>query len=107
MCVQVKISAEESKSGASETEAAELCDLVASLPNLRLRGLMAIPAPTEDALEQREAFHSLSLLFQSLQKKFEGMDTLSMGMSNDYAAAIAEGSTMIRLGTVIFGQRDP
>lgn len=105
VCVQVNLSAEESKSGTTSSAASELCRQVAELPNLALRGLMAIPAATDDEAAQHRAFRVLAELFQSLQARYPGMDTLSMGMSNDYAAAIAEGSTMIRLGTALFGPR--
>ena len=105
ICVQVNQSAEESKSGTTSSEASELCRQIAELPNLTLRGLMAIPAATDDEAAQHRAFSVLADLFQSLQTSHPDMDTLSMGMSNDYAAAIAEGSTMIRLGTALFGPR--
>lgn len=105
VCVQVNLSAEESKSGTTFSEASALCQQVAELPNLTLRGLMAIPAATDVEADQHRAFRILAQLFQSLQAKHPDMDTLSMGMSNDYAAAIAEGSTMIRLGTALFGPR--
>jgi pyridoxal phosphate enzyme (YggS family) len=103
--VQVNLSAEESKSGTTSSAASELCQQIAELPNLTLRGLMAIPAATDDEAAQHRAFSVLAHLFQSLQTSHPDMDTLSMGMSNDYAAAIAEGSTMIRLGTALFGPR--
>jgi len=105
VCVQVKLSAEESKSGTKSSEASELCQQIAELPNLTLRGLMAIPAATDDEATQHRAFSIMAYLCQSLQTSHPDMDTLSMGMSNDYAAAIAEGSTMIRLGTALFGPR--
>jgi pyridoxal phosphate enzyme (YggS family) len=105
VCVQVKLSAEESKSGTKSSEASELCQQIAELPNLTLRGLMAIPAATDDQAAQHRAFSIMAYLCQSLQTSHPDMDTLSMGMSNDYAAAIAEGSTMIRLGTALFGPR--
>ncbi|MBU14448.1 MAG: YggS family pyridoxal phosphate-dependent enzyme [Gammaproteobacteria bacterium] len=105
VCVQVKLSAEESKSGTKSSEASELCQQIAELPNLTLRGLMAIPAATDDEAAQHRAFSIMAYLCQSLQTSHPDMDTLSMGMSNDYAAAIAEGSTMIRLGTALFGPR--
>lgn len=106
VCVQVNLSAEESKSGTTSSEASKLCQQIAELPNLTLRGLMAIPAATDDEAAQHRAFRILAHLFQSLQESHSDMDTLSMGMSNDYAAAIAEGSTMIRLGTALFGPRE-
>lgn len=107
VCVQVKLSDEESKSGVAGEDCQDLCELVASLPRLRLRGLMAIPAPVDDFAEQRRVFHELGALYERLEQRFEGFDTLSMGMSGDFKAAIAEGSTMIRLGTSLFGPREP
>ena len=86
---------------------ADLCALTDSLENIRLRGLMAIPAPTDNREAQRENFIALSRLFDELKSKHPSMDTLSMGMSNDYGRAILQGSTMIRLGTALFGQRPP
>jgi hypothetical protein len=76
------------------------------LPRLRLRGLMAIPAPSSDPTEQREAFASLRHALEATKSVAPGMDTLSMGMSNDLEAAIAEGSTILRVGTGIFGSRN-
>ena len=106
VCIQVNLSGEDSKSGIELEQATDLCATVAPLPNLRLRGLMAIPAPEENFDRQRACFAELSTMFQQLQTRFETMDTLSMVMSNDFEAAIAEGSTMIRIGTAIFGPRD-
>jgi len=105
VCLQVNISGEESKSGAAVEELPALAALVAELPGLQLRGLMAIPAATEDESAQRLAFASLRRTFEALQQDYPHMDTLSMGMSGDWEAAIAEGSTMIRIGTAIFGPR--
>lgn len=105
ICVQVNVSQEESKSGVDFEEAAELCASIDGLPSIRLRGLMAIPAALETYDEQRACFRQLATLFKSLQMQHPDMDTLSMGMSNDFPAAIAEGSTMVRLGTAIFGAR--
>ena len=105
VCVQVNLSAEASKSGVSLEEADALCEVINSLPRLRMRGLMAIPAPETRFEHQRAAFRPLRELFERLQKRFPAMDTLSIGMSDDYRAAIAEGSTIIRIGTAIFGQR--
>ncbi len=106
VCVQINASREESKSGVDFSEVTELCSQIDGLPRLRLRGLMAIPAALENYDEQRACFQQLGTLFKSLQKQHQDMDTLSMGMSNDFAAAIAEGTTMVRLGTAIFGPRD-
>jgi pyridoxal phosphate enzyme (YggS family) len=105
ICLQVNISGEASKSGASPDELPALAREVAQLPNLRLRGLMAIPEPTTDAAEQRAAFARLRALFDALRADGLDLDTLSMGMSGDMAAAIAEGATIVRIGSAIFGAR--
>ncbi len=105
VCVQINLSEEDTKSGTTTTQAADLCALTDSLENIRLRGLMAIPAPTDNREAQRENFIALSRLFDKLKSKHPSMDTLSMGMSNDYGRAILQGSTMIRLGTALFGPR--
>ena len=101
VCVQVNISGEASKSGVAPGEAFALCRAAASLPRLRLRGLMAIPAPGAGP----EAYRALRELYESLRRAGLELDTLSAGMSDDFEAAIAEGSTMIRIGTALFGQR--
>ncbi len=105
ICLQVNISAEDSKSGLSPEQVAALAHDVACLPRLHLRGLMAIPAISDDSEEQRSAFRQLRLLEQQLQHEGLMLDTLSMGMSADMAAAIAEGATIVRIGTAIFGRR--
>jgi PLP dependent protein len=105
ICLQVNISAEASKSGAAEDALPELARQVAQLPNLRLRGLMAIPEPSTDVGQQRAAFARLRKLFERLQAAGLPLDTLSMGMSGDLAAAIAEGATIVRVGSAIFGAR--
>ena len=105
ICVQVNLSGEESKSGVELAQVETLCREIAALPRLRLRGLMSIPAMLKDESSQRLAFRSLATEFHRLQNFFPTMDTLSMGMSGDFDAAIAEGATMIRLGTAIFGKR--
>jgi pyridoxal phosphate enzyme (YggS family) len=104
--VQVNISGEASKSGVEPKVALELAQAVARLPRLRLRGLMAIPEPTEDAALQRTRFHLLRELLEAAQARGLVLDTLSMGMSDDMEAAIAEGATMVRIGTAIFGARE-
>ncbi|MDP4028680.1 MAG: YggS family pyridoxal phosphate-dependent enzyme [Gallionella sp.] len=104
-CLQVNISNEASKSGIPHDAAAQLAKAVALLPRLRLRGLMAIPAPSDEVAVQREAFARLRELFEQLNRQGMQLDTLSMGMSHDFAAAIAEGATMVRIGTAIFGNR--
>ncbi|OWW20238.1 YggS family pyridoxal phosphate-dependent enzyme [Noviherbaspirillum denitrificans] len=105
ICLQVNISGEDTKSGAAPEEVAALAKAVAALPNLKLRGLMAIPEPAEDTARQREPFRKLRELLEQLNKEGLGLDTLSMGMSADMDAAIAEGATIVRVGTAIFGQR--
>ncbi|WP_137719901.1 YggS family pyridoxal phosphate-dependent enzyme [Methylobacillus flagellatus] len=107
VCIQVNVSLEASKSGVSSSETLALAETVASLPGLRLRGLMAIPAPTDDIREQRAQFHAVRTLFDQLQATHPALDTLSIGMSQDYPAAIAEGATIVRIGTAIFGARSP
>ncbi|MDX1300662.1 MAG: YggS family pyridoxal phosphate-dependent enzyme [Pseudomonas sp.] len=103
ICLQVNVSGEASKSGCSPDELAALAQAVTQLPNLHLRGLMTIPEPTDDPAEQRAAFARLRELQQGLNLDF---DTLSMGMSHDLEAAIAEGATWVRIGTALFGVRD-
>jgi pyridoxal phosphate enzyme (YggS family) len=103
--VQVNVSGEASKSGVAPREAAALARAVARLPRLRLRGLMAVPEPTPDASLQRARFRELRGIWESLRREGLALDTLSMGMSDDMEAAIAEGSTMVRIGTAIFGRR--
>jgi pyridoxal phosphate enzyme (YggS family) len=100
--IQVNVSGEASKSGVAPADVAALAEAVACLPNLTLRGLMAVPEPTSDAALQRARFRQLREMIGSLPGK---PDTLSMGMSDDMQAAIAEGSTMVRIGTAIFGKR--
>ena len=106
VCIQVNVSGEQTKSGVSLDEAAALAHRVAELPKLRLRGLMAIPEPVEDFDAQRIAFRRLREAFEQLNKEGLSLDTLSMGMSYDLEAAIAEGATMVRVGTAIFGERN-
>lgn len=106
ICLQVNISQEESKAGCMPEETAALVDEIVQLPRIQLRGLMAIPKATDDADEQRDAFHRMQQLFSNLQQKHPTLDTLSMGMSGDMAMAIAEGATIVRIGTAIFGPRD-
>lgn len=106
VCLQVNVSGEASKSGVAPEELAALAPQVAKLPNLRLRGLMAIPAPSDDAAEQRAAFAQLRALFEQLKHAGLQLDTLSMGMSHDFPSAVAEGATLVRIGTAIFGNRN-
>ena len=105
VCIQVNVSGEASKSGVAPGELPELARAVAGLPRLRLRGLMAIPEPTSDVALQRARFATLRQLRDQLNADGLALDTLSMGMSDDLEAAIAEGSTMVRVGTAIFGSR--
>jgi pyridoxal phosphate enzyme (YggS family) len=104
--VQVNVSGEASKSGVEPQAALELAQAVARLPRLRLRGLMAIPEPTDDAALQRRRFRMLRELLEAVRARGLAVDTLSMGMSDDMEAAIAEGATMVRIGTAIFGARE-
>lgn len=105
VCIQVNVSGEESKSGCTEADLPALARAVAALPNLRLRGLMAIPEPETEYEKQRAAFRKLRMQFDALNAQGFGLDTLSMGMSADMAAAIAEGATIVRVGSAIFGAR--
>ena len=105
VCIQVNVSGEATKSGVGSEDAARLADAVARLPRLRLRGLMAIPEPTSDTAFQRQRFALLRELKDQLAARGHALDTLSMGMSDDLEAAIAEGATIVRVGTAIFGSR--
>lgn len=105
ICIQVNLSGENSKSGVDLADVESLCQQVATLPRLRLRGLMTIPATETDFDLQRRQFAPLAREFNRLRDFFPHFDTLSMGMSNDYEAAIAEGSTLVRIGTAVFGAR--
>ncbi|MQR01381.1 YggS family pyridoxal phosphate-dependent enzyme [Glaciimonas soli] len=105
VCLQVNISEEASKSGVSVDQALEVARAIAALPGLKLRGLMAIPEPTDDVARQRAAFRQVRELFSELNAHGLGLDTLSMGMSGDMTAAIAEGATIVRVGSAIFGAR--
>ncbi|KLV06279.1 hypothetical protein ABT56_09675 [Photobacterium aquae] len=104
--LQINTSGEESKSGLAFDEVAALADEVAALPNLVLRGLMSIPEKADDYDSQLAAFSSLAEAMDKLKAKHPQLDTLSMGMSGDMDAAVAAGSTMVRIGTAIFGARD-
>ncbi|AEF47330.1 protein of unknown function UPF0001 [Serratia sp. AS12] len=104
--IQINISDEQSKSGIVLAELPALAEAVAALPNVTLRGLMAIPAPEEDYQRQLAVFGQMNDAFLALQQRYPQVDTLSMGMTDDMAAAIAAGSTLVRIGTAIFGARD-
>jgi PLP dependent protein len=105
VCVQVNVSGEASKSGLAPAEVAAVAHAVASLPRLRLRGLMAIPEPEGDLAAQRRPIRALRQLFDRLCDDGLALDTLSAGMSDDLEAAILEGATMVRVGSAIFGRR--
>ncbi|MEE4082520.1 YggS family pyridoxal phosphate-dependent enzyme [Pseudomonas viridiflava] len=103
ICIQVNVSGEVSKSGCTPEDLPALAAAISALPRLKLRGLMAIPEPTEDQAEQAAAFAAVRTLQDQLDLP---LDTLSMGMSHDLEAAIAQGATWVRIGTALFGARD-
>ena len=105
VCIQVNISNEASKSGVAPHEVAALAQAISGMPGLQLRGLMAIPQAVQGFEEQRQAFHALDELYEQLRTDGIPLDTLSIGMSADLEAAIAEGATIVRVGSAIFGQR--
>ena len=107
VCIQVNVSGEAAKSGVAPGAETELAEAIARLPRLRLRGLMAIPEPTPDAGLRRRRFALLRELKERLVARGHALDTLSMGMSDDLEAAIAEGATLVRVGRAIFGERLP
>jgi len=106
ICIQVNTSAEETKFGIDPDQLTDIAQYCASLPQIRLRGLMALPAPCSDFEQQRLPFRRLREMFIELQSFVPTIDTLSMGTSQDMEAAIAEGSTMVRIGSAIFGPRN-
>ncbi len=106
VCIQVNISEEPQKSGISLKMLPSLAKVISTLPNLRLRGLMAIPAANQNFQQQNQTFQLLYQVFQQLKQQYPQLDTLSMGMTDDMQAAIAQGSTMVRIGTGIFGVRE-
>lgn len=106
ICLQVNIDEEQSKSGCTPQELPALAEFISEQGNLTLRGLMAIPAPQTDPEKQKASFRELANYFETMRQKYSTVDTLSMGMSGDMEAAIAEGATMVRIGTAIFGSRD-
>lgn len=105
VCLQINVSGEASKSGIVPQDTVALAHEVASLPGLTLRGLMTIPAPTTDIALQHQQFRMLRETLETLNRQGLSLDTLSMGMSHDFPAAIAEGATIVRVGTAIFGAR--
>jgi PLP dependent protein len=107
LLIQVNIDDEGSKSGCAPGQVPALAAAIAGHPRLRLRGLMAIPAPHRQPARRRAAFAAMHRLFQALRAEWPAVDTLSMGMSDDFALAIAEGATMVRVGTALFGLREP
>ena len=106
VCIQVNICADENKSGVTPDEVKPLAKLISDMPNINLRGIMTIPANTDSTKEQRQAFNAMQTLFKELQSEYPQVDTLSMGMSGDMDTAIQSGSTMVRIGTAIFGARE-
>lgn len=106
VCLQVNVSGESSKSGVAPEDLPALARHVRTLPRLKLRGLMAIPEPTDDPVKQRLAFVHLRQILEQLNAAGFHLDTLSMGMSDDFEAAIAEGATIVRVGSAIFGERE-
>ena len=104
--IQINISDESSKSGIQPEEMFSLAEKISQFPRLKLRGLMAIPKPESEPEQQKIALRKMKDLFNRLQQQFESVDTLSMGMSDDMASAIECGSTMVRIGTAIFGERN-
>ena len=105
VCIQINSSDEDSKRGVDIGAMAILAKEITAMPHLKLRGLMAIPAPTKDLAKQHAQFKIVADAFKMLQKDFK-LDTLSIGMSDDYVAAIGEGATIVRIGSAIFGARD-
>jgi len=105
LCIQVNVSGEASKSGVAPAEVSALAEQIAVLPRIRLRGLMAIPAPTPDPAAQRRELRRLRELKDDLNARGFALDTLSMGMSDDLEPAIAEGATIVRVGCAVFGER--
>ena len=106
ICLQVNIDGEQQKSGATEQEIMHLAVLAEELDNIKLRGLMAIPKLTGDPRQQHDSFRKVRILFEQLRQAGHQLDTLSMGMSADLEIAIAEGSTMVRVGTDLMGSRE-
>ena len=105
VCIQVNVSNEDSKSGVAPADLAALAGEIQKLPRLKLRGLMAIPAPSKDQNRQTAQFKLVRECYDALSAKGFALDTLSIGMSDDYPAAIAQGATFVRIGSALFGAR--
>lgn len=105
VCLQVNVSGESSKAGINPSDTVELARAVAELPGLRLRGLMTMPEPSVDPRRQRASFATLRECLERLRETLPQLDTLSMGMSDDLESAVAEGATIVRIGTAVFGPR--
>lgn len=105
ICIQVNISHEARKAGVAPDAVVPLAEAMAALPNLKLRGLMAIPAPSTDRTQQRQSFAKLRQILETLKQEGHAVDVLSMGMSADWQAALQEGATHLRIGTALFGPR--
>ena len=103
--IQINIDSEPQKAGVAPDQLDALANQIAKLPSLCLRGLMAIPRAGKPETEQRQSFRAMGMLFEKLQTRHDSVDTLSMGMSDDLDSAIMEGSTMVRIGTALFGPR--
>lgn len=106
ICIQVNLDNEESKSGVQADQVSSLAKLIQTLPQIQLRGLMTIPRATNDTIRQHQQFAHLRLLLENINESGFELDTLSMGMSGDLESAIAEGATIVRVGTAIFGERE-
>lgn len=105
ICLQVNVSNEESKSGVAQSDLATLASQIQQMPKLKLRGLMAIPAPSSDETQQTAQFKQVRQCYDALLAQGFELDTLSIGMSDDYQAAIAQGATFVRIGSALFGAR--
>ncbi|KFN43426.1 hypothetical protein N789_09125 [Arenimonas oryziterrae DSM 21050 = YC6267] len=103
--IQVNVDGEASKSGCEPADVAALADAVAAAPRLQLRGVMAIPEPSPDFGRRRDAFQRVRAIYEAMRTQHPGVDTLSMGMSEDYLLAVEEGATMVRVGSLLFGKR--
>ena len=106
VCIQVNIDNDDNKAGISANELSDLAKAISELPNLTLRGLMTIPKANQSEDQQSESFAQMTALFEDIKKHYPSVDTLSMGMSGDMQNAINNGSTMVRVGSAIFGLRN-